>query len=532
MCGRILRCLWIASWLGRLAEAQIFAFEQTLMPFNRSLHILYTYYIYSKDTAPDHSLGHPFIKFHDLLAKTDTPGSNNERSIQVTVMKYDTFWSAINPAQFCCGAREKSAGLCTEPNTFVLTPPAGKKLEDLNVHSHTIRFHEGPLDIRVPLFETGVYILVISNCGSINSGSITGSVVVKNPHGFLPGNEYHKLPFYGWLSIFYTMLAAFWMYLSVKWWRELSSIQNCISLVIGLGLIESFLWWCFFDDWNDSGTRATPLFFLSLIASVFKSIFSYMLVLVASLGWGVTRPYLDKRVTVRLQGISAAYILLDGSRMGILSFQHSHALSIPFVVFCLLPVSLLNGVIIAWVFTALTNLIATLKSRRQSDKELLFQRLFKMLASAIAVTCVSLLYHLFTLSRSVSDRWHSEWLFTDGIQHLVFLYILSGMIFLWAPSAFSKKFAYSQQLDGKDFRDEEEAEVAALTSGASGAIGAGKVWSKDEVIVEEGEEEDDDSFWASTHGKEDPLVSRAEEGAVPPPPATQDLEAISEGKTE
>ena len=34
----------------------------------------------------------------------------------------------------------------------------------------------------------------------LSGRSSGGSVVVKNAYGFLPGNEYHKMPFYGWPS--------------------------------------------------------------------------------------------------------------------------------------------------------------------------------------------------------------------------------------------------------------------------------------------------------------------------------------------
>lgn len=52
---------------------------------------------------------------------------------------------------------------------------------------------------------------------------------------------------------------------------------------------------------NKTGTRGKFLFVLSILLTVVKSTFSYLLVLVASLGWGVTRPYLDAQVILKIQ---------------------------------------------------------------------------------------------------------------------------------------------------------------------------------------------------------------------------------------
>merc|ERR1712113_1263496 len=272
----------------------------------------------------------------------------------------------------------------------------------------------------------------------------------KNAYGFLPGNEYHKMPFYGWLLLVYVALAVAWMVLSLRWWREVFNIQNCISAVIFFGLIEAFLWYVFFNDWNVTGVRGKVLFILSILSSVVKSIFSYMLVLVAALGWGVTRPYLDRQVILKIQAVCFLYIILDFIREAVLSFRHSHSLSLAFVLLCLLPVSLLNGGIFYWVFTALSSLMEPLRDRRQYEKLALFERLWKILVCALAIASLTLLFQIFDLSRSISIRWHYQWFFADGVSHILFLLVLAGMMYLWAPHTNSQRYAYSQQVDDED----------------------------------------------------------------------------------
>jgi hypothetical protein len=461
------------------------------VPTNRSLHTLYAFYIFSHEEAPERPLGQPFVKFHDLVAKpglSPVPQGINlqdYKGIQLSIMKYTDFWELINPKKFCCTQEDEVIQKCEKKDQLLVRKPAGTKYQDVDVYSVAVGFTEAPMkDVKMSVRRTGVYILVFSNCGDYADATVAGSIVVKNAYGFLPGNEYHKMPFYGWLLLIYVTLAVMWMVLSLRWWKELFNIQNCITAVIFFGLVEAFLWYIFFNDWNSTGVRGKMLFILAILSSVVKSIFSYMLVLVAALGWGVTRPYLDKQVILKIQAVCFLYIVLDFIRESVLSFRHSHSLSLAFVLLCLLPVSLLNGGIFYWVFTALSSLMETLRDRRQFEKLALFQRLWKILIFALAVATATLLFQIFNLSRSITTRWKYQWLFADGVSHILFLVVLAAMMYLWAPHKYSQRFAYSQQVDSSD------------PDGAAAAAPA-DVWAEEGGLDDE--PDDADSFWATTH---------------------------------
>jgi len=274
--------------------------------------------------------------------------------------------------------------------------------------------------------------------------------------------------------------------LSLRWFKEVITIQNCIAGVILLGLIEAFVWYLFFSDWNSKGSRGNVVFVLAMLSSVAKSIFSYMLVLVAALGWGVTRPYLDKDVTFRIQAVCWLYILLGVVREVVLSFRHSHSLPMAFVLLCLLPVSLLNGVIFYWVFTALSSLIQTLKDRGQTDKLQVFQRLWAILIFSLGIATVTLLYQIFALSRSLSTSWRHQWFYTDGVSHILFLLVLVSMMYLWAPHKNSQRYAYNQV----DVKEPDAISADDVVPAASA--------SPDWVDEVGDDDDDDDTFMSST----------------------------------
>jgi len=251
-------------------------------------------------------------------------------------------------------------------------------------------------------------------------------------------------------------------------------------------LLEAFFWWVLFNGWNSSGQRSSAIFVIAIFSSVLKSVFSFMLVLVASLGWGVTRPYLDQRTVVKLAALCIAYIILDFIRQSVLSFRHTHTMSVPFKLTCLLPVALMNGVLFYWTFTALSGLMETLRERKQHEKLLLFERLWKVLIAALGVGSCTMLFQIFDLSRNIDIRWHYQWFFADGISHLLFLSVLAGMMFLWGPHMNSQRFAYSA-VDSKDDVADKDDKAKV------------EVWADEDEGLEDGE---DDSFWAVTHGAE------------------------------
>lgn len=493
----VLLCLVACHF--RAARAQIYDLGDLEIPANRSLHTLYAFYMFSYEEAPETG-GQPYVQFENLVVKPKAEGDKallkGYRSIQLSIMRYSDFWTLISPQAFCCAQANIDAGECHVADQLLVQKPPDQR-GGLEFFSKTLGLH-GRQERKHIIRTTGVYILVFSNCGDFTEATVSGRVVAKNAYGYLPGNEYHKMPFYGWLLVVYVVLGVIWAALSLRWFKELFNIQNCISAVIGFGLVESLLWYLFFNDWNVHGFRGRVLFILSILASVVKSIFSYMLVLVASLGWGVTRPYLDHDVVIKIQILSFLYIVLGFIREAVLSFRHSHSLSLAFVLLCLLPVSLLNGLIFFWVFHALSKVMDTLQERRQFEKLALFRRLWKLLIFALAIATFTLLFQIFTLSQSITTRWKYQWLFTDGITHILFLVVLAVMMYLWAPHKYSQRFAYSVQVDSGD----PEPTTAYPTA---------DVWG-DDGADEDGD--DGESFWATTHGDATTMDSAEAQGTA------------------
>merc|ERR1719171_2623335 len=135
-------------------------------------------------------------------------------------------------------------------------------------------------------------------------------------------------------------------------------------------------------------------------------------------------------------------------------------------------------------------------------------------------------------SRSIVKRWPRQWLFDDGVSHMLFLVLLASIMYLWAPHKYSQRYAYSKV--GERW-DEEEAAIGQDSVGGQPVSRAGKTqeekasaWALDEEKEGGDGGEEEESFMALTKGRgltEDALKqheSAAGAGSAQPPPAAAD----------
>merc|ERR1719285_750269 len=132
-----------------------------------------------------------------------------------------------------------------------------------------------------------------------------------NPHGHLPGQLWNFLPFYKGMSIIYLTAAILWFFLNVVNWKELLYVQNCVSGVFLISVIEMFAWYYHYLYLNNNGVQRTALFTFALITSVSRRTISRMLVVAVSMGYGVVNPSLgdEKRKIITLGVVNWSFAI-------------------------------------------------------------------------------------------------------------------------------------------------------------------------------------------------------------------------------
>lgn len=448
------------------------------VPERKSLSLIYAFFLSAPGTTPNKTKTLPFVVFKNLKA-TSKSGSQTDAQLagyaglQLHLIRYEDMWKLVDTGKMCATAEDVTRGDSDAVDHLIVHKVPGQSSN--NVYGYQVNIGQESAPQKMTMLQHGVYFLVFSNCGSFDQAVVSGQVVVKNSHGYLPANEYGKMPFYAIMTAVTVVVFLIWSLICIRWWKVLFNIHLSIGSLCFVAILESIAWFVYLFSWNEGGAESVALFSISIFLSVSRNTLSYMLILSACLGWGVTKPLLDGGTICRMVSLSVVYISLNVVREVVLADRHTQSVPVPFVILCLLPVSCMNGGIFYWIFAALSNLMETLEAQGQSAKLGLFQKLWWVLVLAIAFAFVVLLAQIFIIAND-SSSWQYQWLVTDFAPQAGFLFVLLCVMYLWCPNEDTQRFAYSAQLEGEN--DElggvEKAEVISGDENDVDVIGASR----------------------------------------------------------
>lgn len=195
---------------------------------------------------------------------------------------------------------------------------------------------------------------------SLNGLIIEGKTIWKNPTGYLPGRMAPFMNFYGFICLAFIVLAVFWFSQYARFWREVMPLQNCITLVIALGMLEMSLWYFEYAQFNKTGVRPVGITIWAVTFGTVKRTVSRVIILVVSMGFGVVRPTLggltSKVIMLGLTFFIASEILELVENVGTVSDLSGKAR-----LFLVLPVAFLDAFFILWIFTSLSKTLNKLQ---------------------------------------------------------------------------------------------------------------------------------------------------------------------------
>jgi hypothetical protein len=230
-------------------------------------------------------------------------------------------------------------------------------------------------------------------------------------------------------------------------------LQNYVTVVLALGMMEMALRYFDFAQFNRFGTRGGGLMFMSSILHTCKQTVSRLLVLVVSMGFGIVKPTLGDafNTVVGLGGLFFFFSVVQ--RLYELS---SHTSAITFMQYVtMLPVAALDLVFFFWIFRSLTDVIAQLETREQGVKLQLYKRFRVVLITTMITACVwSLTYSVIVVSGKINADWESRWIY-DGFFDILYLSVLIAIMVLWRPTNNSAQFAYAR-VTTRDVDDDDE----------------------------------------------------------------------------
>ncbi|KAJ0976048.1 hypothetical protein J5N97_018013 [Dioscorea zingiberensis] len=337
----------------------------------------------------------------------------------------------------------------------------------------------------VYITKTGMYNLFFISCDPKLRGlKMSGKTSWKNPDGYLPGRMAPLMTFYIFMSLSYLLLSIIWFSQYVRFWKDILPIQNCITLVIALGLFEMTLWYFEYLNFNNTGIRPVVITTWVVTVGAIRKTVSRLLILSISMGYGVVRPTLGGLTSkVLLLGVTyflASELLDIAENVGTISDISGKAR-----LFLVLPDALLDAFLILWIFTSLSRTLEKLQARRSSVKLDIYRKFTNALAVAVIASVAWIGYEVyFKATDPFSERWQTAWIITVFWDILTFV-LLCVLCYLWAPSQSSQRYAYSGEA-GEDADDEES---QSLTSDV-GLVKLEKKEKTDVFSLEDEAEED------------------------------------------
>ncbi|EYC34168.1 hypothetical protein Y032_0001g285 [Ancylostoma ceylanicum] len=308
----------------------------------------------------------------------------------------------------------------------------------------------------------GIYFLVMKIIGisyppdsPTDEHNVTVTVKWKQPHGFLSAIDYPLLRFYIIMCIFYGALALIWLFLCIKYYKDILRIQYWIGAVIILGMIEKAFFLAEYSTMNSSGRSVEGVLELAELVSCAKRTMSRVLVIIVSVGYGVVKPRLGNTLS-QVAGVGLVYFVFCAIE-GLARVSKNHVEAAKQKQFAALPLVITEMVIFYWIFTSLGATMRTLKLRRNEVKLTVYRHFMNTLMFAAIASVIfmiwSLMFHIFP---TCLKDWKELWVDT-AFWHVLFCFILVVIVILWRPSVNNQRYAFTPLLDdSEDENDQDE----------------------------------------------------------------------------
>ncbi|KAM7499457.1 hypothetical protein LguiA_023871 [Lonicera macranthoides] len=409
--------------------------------------------------------GKSFIRFESITFQRTKEATNKQNEMQpstglveaiiVEVKDRDKIGgSYLNSEAICCTPPLANDGSCKVGEVIIRQDPDNPGWPKRIQTSFEGKNEEAKMALQtIEINRTGMYYLYFMFCDPELTGtSISGRTVWRDPEGYLPGKMAPLMTFFGLMSLAYLVLGLVWFLRFVQYWKDIIQLHYHITAVIGLGMCEMALWYFEYANFNATGSRPMGITVWAVTFSAVKKTVSRLLLLVVSMGYGVVRPTLG--------GITSKVLLL-----GVIYFVASEALELvehlgnindfsgKARLFLVLPVALLDGCFILWIFSSLSKTLEKLQMRRSMAKLELYRKFTNSLAVSVLLSVAWIGYELyFNASDPLSELWRRAWIIPAFWTLLAYL-LLVVICILWDPSHNPTRYSYTEET-GEDLEEE------------------------------------------------------------------------------
>ncbi|KAF5104799.1 hypothetical protein DV451_000390 [Geotrichum candidum] len=321
-----------------------------------------------------------------------------------------------------------------------------------------------PTSIHYPVKKSGYY--CVSAFTLSDTTKFTAPVVFQNAFGHLPASQVPKLSFYAGAAIAYAVVLGFWLFSYVRFRNNILPVQNYITAICGFLVIEMIVIWGYYEFLNRHGESTGGNVYLVVLSifNSFRNAFTFFLLLIVCLGYGVVKPSLGDLMW-KCRALAVAHFLF-----AILYTVSSYIVppdsTSPWILLVILPLSLTMTGFYIWILSSLSHTIKFLEDRKQHVKALMYKNLWRLLLGSVLVIfgfffLNSLIFANESPLEFITNHWQSRWFMLDGWLNVVYFVDFCIIAFIWRPTENNRRFAMSTQL-AQDENEAQEFEIGTL----------------------------------------------------------------------
>ena len=212
---------------------------------------------------------------------------------------------------------------------------------------------------------------------------------------------------------------------------------------------ESLLTQIDYSNSHGNNALAKVLMVIVAILNAGRNSFSFFLLLIVCMGYGVVKPTLGKTmIYVRILAVTHFFF---GVIYAVASLTITPDSAGPLVLFVILPLAATLTAFYIWTLNSLNFTMKDLLERKQSVKAMMYKKLWWCILGSIMVIFGFFFLNSFTFAgRSdpdfVPNHWKTRWFILDGWLNIVYLFDIAYVAYLWRPTANNRRFAMSDEV--------------------------------------------------------------------------------------
>lgn len=206
---------------------------------------------------------------------------------------------------------------------------------------------------------------------------------------------------------------------------------------------------------NIHGNNAVAKVLLIIVAilNAGRNSFSFFLLLIVCMGYGVVKPSLGKTmVYVRFLAVGHFVfgVIYAVASLYIITPENAG----PIVLLVILPLAGTLTAFYIWTLNSLKLTTKDLLERKQNVKAMMYKKLWWTILGSLLVIFGFFFLNSFTLAgrndpNFVPDHWKTRWFILDGWLNLVYFADITYVAYLWRPTANNRRFAMSDEVSMK-----------------------------------------------------------------------------------